>query len=159
MGVNQTAHQVSSILRNEAYKILRSNIMRALARLGEECVIKVRDRSGEDSWYDQTGNLRSSIGYGAYDHGMKYLESAFSTIKNGAVGSGEGKRYLHELAKQYEKCFALVIVAGMSYAEYVERKDNKDVLASTELWARQQVESYISKAIERACNQINSMLL
>ena len=154
----KNAKEVTNILRNEASRILRDNIMRALVRLGEECVIKVRNRSGEESWYDQTGNLRSSIGYGAYDYGKSYLESAFNAVVNGGEGSAEGKKYLHEVAQQYQKCFALVIVAGMSYAEYVEAKDNKDVLASTELWARKQVESYINKAIERACKQINTML-
>ena len=162
MGVKitiQNAKSVTQILRKEAPRILRDNIMRALARLGEECVIRARNRSGDDSWYDQTGNLRSSVGYGAYDYGKKYVESAFDTIKNGGEGSTEGQNYLHEIAELYQKCFALVIVAGMSYAEYVEAKDNKDVLASTELWARKQVNEYIDKGIERACKQINAMLV
>lgn len=161
MGVNisvQNAKQVANTLRKEACRILKDNIMRALARLGEECVIKVKDRSGEDSWFDQTGNLRSSVGYGAYWYGIKYFESVFDLVKDGYKGQGEGKRYLHQLAQQYDKVVALVIVAGMSYAEYVEAKDNKDVLASTELWARKQVESYLNKAIDRACKQINAML-
>ena len=154
----QGANEVANILRKEAYRILRDNIMRALARLGEECVIKIRNRSGEDSWFDQTGNLRSSVGYGAYYHGVKYFESAFDAVKDGYKGQGEGKRYLQEVAKRYEKVVALVIVAGMSYAEYVEAKDNKDVLASTELWARTKVESYLDNAINRATQQINEML-
>lgn len=162
MGVKitvQNANRIKQVLRKDAPRILRDNIMRALARLGEECVIKVRSRSGEESWYDQTGNLRSSVGYGAYDYGKKYVESAFDTIKSGGEGSAEGQKYLHEIAEQYQKCFALVIVAGMSYAEYVEAKDSKDVLASTELWARKQVNDYIDKGIERACKQINAMLV
>ena len=162
MGVKitvQNAKKITDILRRDAPRIMRDNIMRALARLGEECVIKVRDRSGEESWYDQTGNLRSSVGYGAYDYGMMYLESAFGTIKDGSEGSSVGQEYLHEIAEQYEKCFALVIVAGMSYAEYVEAKDNKDVLASVELWARSQINEYLKKAVERACKQINAMLV
>lgn len=162
MAVNftiQNGKKIADILRREAYRILRDNIMRALIRLGEECVIKIRDRSGEDSWFDQTGNLRSSIGYGAYDYGKKYVESVFETVKNGGEGSSEGQKYLHEIATQYQKCFALVIVAGMSYAEYVEAKDNKDVLASTELWARKEIETYLIKAVDRACKQINAMLV
>lgn len=161
MGVNisvQNAKQIAKIIRKEAYRILKDNIMRALTRLGEECVIKIKDRSGDDSWYDQTGNLRSSVGYGAYDYGRQYAESTFKTVLGGDDGSSEGKKYLHQIAQQYKKCFALIIVAGMSYAEYVEAKDNKDVLASTELWARKQVESYLNKAIDRACKQINAML-
>ena len=34
----------------------------------------------------------------------------------------------------------LIVVAGMEYAVYVEAMDNKDVLASTQLWAEKYVE-------------------
>jgi hypothetical protein len=33
----------------------------------------------------------------------------------------------------------------MNYAEFVEAMDNKDVLASTELWAREQVPLMLEK--------------
>ena len=44
-------------------EIIKSLTIRALSELGEECVNRVRDRSGDESWYDHTGNLRSSVGY------------------------------------------------------------------------------------------------
>ena len=48
-------------------RIINEEVKRALLYLGEQSIIKVRDRSGEDSWFDQTGNLRSSVGYALYD--------------------------------------------------------------------------------------------
>ena len=57
---------------------------------------------------------------------------------NGSKGKQEGQNYLEETAKTFAESsgFSLVVVAGMNYAEFVEAMDNKDVLSSTELWAR-----------------------
>lgn len=142
----------------ELYKIVRDEVMRALQYLGEESITKIRDRSAEESWIDDTGNLRSSIGYAVYDHAEIEVESAFEVVGQGAKGSSEGKRMITELAKLYAKVYALVVVAAMNYAEYVEAKDNKDVLASTELWARSKVDSYMKKALERAMIKINKIV-
>ncbi len=66
---------------------------------------------------------------------------------------------VEELAKQYSDTYALVVVAAMNYADYVEALENKDVLASTELWARGVVDSYIVEAKERAIKRINALTL
>lgn len=141
----------------KSQEILREEIIRALAYLGEQCVIKVRDRSAEESWIDQTGNLRSSIGYAIYEEGRKEIQSAFKIVKNGREGSDEGKKMIDELAGVYANTYALVVIAAMNYAEYVEAKDNKDVLASTELFARKEVGKYLTKAIRRAEEKINKL--
>ena len=141
----------------QSQNILREEIIRALSYLGEQCVIKVRDRSAEESWIDQTGNLRSSIGYAIYEEGRKEIESAFRIVKNGREGSSEGKKMIDELAGVYSNTYALVVIAAMSYAEYVEAKDNKDVLASTELFARKEVGKYLTKAIRRAEEKISKL--
>ena len=114
------------------------------AYLGEECIKKVRERDQKESWIDRTGNLRSSIGYGVYDHGRKEIESTFKIVKKGKNGPNEGKQLLESLAKQYADTYALVVVAGMNYADEVEALENKDVLASAELYAR----SVIGKRME-----------
>ena len=64
MGIRMTTKlgEVHKALMKEAERVERLTV-RALAYLGEQCVKKVRDRSGKESWYDQTGNLRSSVGY------------------------------------------------------------------------------------------------
>ena len=46
----------------------------------------------------------------------------------------------------------------MSYAEYVEAIESKDVLASTELWARARIDEYMQKTQERAEKRINKYL-
>lgn len=148
--------KVEAVLR-QSMLIMRDEIMRALSFLGEQCVIKVRDRSAMESWIDQTGNLRSSVGYAIYERGRKEIESAFKMVKNGREGSEEGKRMIDELAGVYSNTYALVVVAAMSYAEYVEAKDNKDVLASTELFARKEVGKYLNNAIKRAEAKINRL--
>ena len=63
--------------------IVGEEIIRALSYLGEQCVRRVRDRSGKDSWFDQTGNLRSSIGYAVYEKGKTVIESAFNQVAQG----------------------------------------------------------------------------
>lgn len=111
--------------------------LRALKYLGEECVKRVRDRSGDESWYDQTGNLRSSVGYMISHNGIIVDESEFNKVKDGGDGVLAGKELAGYLAKNDGHEWALVVVAGMNYAAHVEAMDNKDVLASTELWARE----------------------
>ena len=141
--------EVEAVLR-QSLQILRNEIVRALSYLGEICVGKIRDRSQLESWIDQTGNLRSSVGYAIYERGKKEIESAFNIVKGGREGAAEGKNMVDELAGMYSNTYALVVLAAMNYAEYVEAKDNKDVLASTELFARKEVNKYLTKAIERA---------
>lgn len=145
-------------LFNAIPDIISEEVIRALSYLGEECVARIRDRSSEASWYDQTGNLRSSIGYAIYQNGNISIESSFYQVKNGAIGVNEGKKAIIELATKYaNNQYTLVILAGMEYAEYVEAMENKDVLASTELWARGEVESRIQNALKRADNRITKL--
>lgn len=128
-------------------EIERVNILtiRALSRLGEECVTEARDRSPEESWIDRSGNLRSSIGYVIASGGEIIKYSDFTVVKNGTEGPKTGKTLAEEIAKKYRSGYVLVVVAGMNYAEYVEAMDNKVVLASAELFARQQLPSMMQK--------------
>lgn len=119
--------------------------LRALSYLGEKCVIEARDRSLEESWIDRTGNLRSSIGYVIASGGEIIKYSDFTVVKNGSEGPETGKTLAEEIARKYRSGYALVVVAGMNYAEYVEAMDNKVVLASAELFARQQLPSMMQK--------------
>lgn len=136
--------EIHKVLMKEANRVERLTI-RALSYLGEQCVSRVRDREGNKSWYDQSGNLRSSVGYVIAYNGNIIQYSDFNQIKQGSEGVSVGKNLAKELVKRYPNDYVLVIVAGMNYAEYVERKDNKDVLASTELWAMDQVPKMLEK--------------
>lgn len=145
-------------LFNAIPDIIEKEIVDALSYLGLECVTKIRDRSAEASWYDQSGNLRSSVGFAVYNNGKIAIESGFKQVLNGKDGVEAGKKAIIELATKYANSqFALVILAGMEYAEYVEAMDNKDVLALTELWARGEVESRIQKALAKAEKNVEKL--
>lgn len=158
MGIKceQSKAAIDSFFR-QAMEIMRNELFRALAYLGEQSVAKVRDRKEIDSWYDHTANLRSSIGYSIYDYGKKIIESSFAPVKGGAKGQEEGRKMVDELAGKYASTYALVVVAAMNYAEYVEACENKDVLASTEIWAKSKLDEYMTKAKERAVKRINAL--
>ena len=141
----------------KSFEILKNEITKCLVKLGDECIAKIRDRSKEESWIDRTGNLRSSIGYAVYDYGIKQIESAFQIVRNGNEGSSEGKKMISQLGSEYSNAYALVVVAGMNYASYVEALENKDVLASTELWAKSIVDSRLKRAKKTAVEKINKL--
>lgn len=146
MGIRMTTKlsEVHETLMREAERVERLTI-RALSKLGEQCVTKIRDRAGDKSWYDQTGNLRSSVGY-VIAHNKNIIQySTFNQVKQGSEGVKTGKDLAKELAKRYSNNYVLIVVAGMNYAEFVEAMDNKDVLASTELWAGEQVPLMLEK--------------
>lgn len=158
MGIQMTTplSEVDRILY-KSFEILKNEITKSLVKLGEECIAKIRDRSKEESWIDRTGNLRSSIGYAVYDYGIKQIESAFQIVRNGNEGSSEGKKMISQLGNEYSNAYALVVVAGMNYASYVEALENKDVLASTELWAKSIVDARLKRAKKAAVEKINKL--
>lgn len=128
-------------------EVERANMLtiRALSYLGEMCVIEAKDRPQESSWFDQSGNLRSSIGYIIVYNGKTIKYSEFNQVKQGSDGIKEGKELATELAKQYTSGYALIVVAGMNYAELVEAMDSKVVLASAELFARNELPNMMAK--------------
>lgn len=144
-------------LFQKAAKIIFDRVQYNLNYLGLLCVRRIRDRSGDESWYDQTGNLRSSIGYAIYSYGTKQIESAFDSVRGGAEGSQKGRRMVADLASKYSDTYALVVVAAMEYADYVEAIDSKDVLASTEIYAKSEVNKYLDKAIKEAEKEIQKL--
>lgn len=146
MGIRMTTSisEVQDAIQIAAERVEMLTI-RALAYLGERCVIEARDRSPEESWFDQTGNLRSSVGYVIAHNGKIVQYSGFQQVKNGSEGSKTGKEFATELIKKYSIGYALIVVAGMNYAEYVEAMDNKVVLASAELFAHKELPSMMQK--------------
>lgn len=149
-----SASALDAFLQRAARKI-QENVLKALSKLGDESVVRIRNRSTKESWIDHTGNLRSSIGFAVYEQGSKYMESAFSQVLSGTDGSVKGKKMINDLAKEYSRVYALVVVAGMEYAGEVEALESKDVLASTKIWATSIVEQRVKTAIDSAVNEIN----
>ena len=136
------------------YETLQEQIIIQLQYLGQECVSRIRGRGQCESWIDRTGNLRSSIGSAVYEDGKKKLSTAFESVFGGQEGSEAGKRMIDALAKEYSQTYAMVVVAGMDYASYVENMNGKDVLASTRLWA----ESVIGERIEDALHNAEEII-
>jgi len=160
MGIRcQTSSKDIDEFLRRAARLIRDYMLRAMTKLGEESIARVRDRGPVESWTDHTGNLRSSVGYSVYDHGVKYMQSSFSTVLSGSKGRSEGMRMVSELAQEYSNVFALVVVAAMDYAGYVEAVNGKDVLESTRIWAQSVVEERLNRAKEEAVKVINSWKL
>ena len=119
-----------------------------LQMLGKECIIRAR---GEhvNNWQDQTGNLRSSIG-------EPILESTFEQVNAGNAKEGDvydgaqrGIQFCKTIGEQTHG-IALVVVAGMSYASYVE-KNGKDVLTSAE--------QYVERELPRMLEELKSQII
>ncbi len=138
MGIKITPYsEISAFVDTSIQKWLNS-LKAKLRTIGLETVKFVRDRTAEESWMDQTGNLRSSIGYGIVQDG-KLVRGKFEQVKDGVKGKAEGPSYLQQLASEIPTGMALIIVAGMDYAAYVEAIENKDVLAKAELMVREEL--------------------
>nr|DAP49973.1 MAG TPA: hypothetical protein [Caudoviricetes sp.] len=102
-----------------------------LAAIGEQ-VLNVARLNG--SYRDQTGNLRSSIGYVVVIDGEVIQMSSFDAVKSGGNGARMGKQYVKRLIRKFPQGVVLLVVAGMKYASYVSAK-GYDVLDSSELLA------------------------
>lgn len=136
--------EINALIKSETERVDKI-VIQALSNLGDMCVKEARDRAQEESWFNQTGNLRSSVGYVVVAHGRIVKSSDFGTVLQGSEGSRVGKALAEELAKKYSSGYALIVVAGMHYAEYVEAKDSKSVLASAELLAHAEFYNVMEK--------------
>lgn len=110
---------------------LQAAMLRELHIIGEKCLNAARQTN---SYRDQTGNLRSSIGYVIVSDGKIVYESSFEAVKNGKDGSSSGAAYAKKLARQFPQGLVLIVVAGMDYAAHVAAK-GYDVVDSAELLA------------------------
>lgn len=119
--------EVKKRVEKQGVKTNDTKIERWLSYIGEKLcnhartVTKGHSSGGYD---DQTGNLRSSIGYRLYKDGKKLKDGGFKNVSGGNAIS-EAKDALDRYGLAYEipvKGWTIVIVAGMSYATYVESK-------------------------------------
>jgi len=145
---------------NEAIERTMRAVIMNLQVIGEKCVNAARslpsmsradegaDRPHRPNYIDDTGNLRSSIGYVLVVDGQIISESSFASVGNGKQGSEAGKSFAESLASNYPTGFALIVVAGMHYAEYVSAK-GYDVLDTAELTAEQLVNQLMSELTQQ----------
>ena len=131
MGIKQvtTDKEISDFIGSNL-ELFRFRLIRKMAYVAEQVLNAARST---DSYKDQTGNLRSSLGYVIVEDGQILDLSDFKVVKNGQEGSRTGTEYIKSLASKYRKGIVLIVCAGMNYASYVEA--NFDVLDSAELLA------------------------
>ena len=135
-----TAEQIDAYIEKQM-QTWRKLIVRNFIYVGEQVLNAARST---DSYKDQTGNLRSSIGYVIVKDGSVVRASSFEQVKNGSDGTSKGRSYAESLAARYKNGIALIVVAGMNYAAYVKKR-GYDVIDSSELLAEQLVPQMLRK--------------
>ena len=94
---------------------IEQRIIWTLAMVGENFVNEARSLR---TYKDQTGNLRSSIGYIIARDGNIIQEN----IEGKAEGRSQAKKIAEEVLRENKKGFVLIVIAGMEYAAAVESK-------------------------------------
>lgn len=155
MGVKiQGFDDMMAKLNSKAQRIVE-RYLEELDKLGYDANGYIRNRTAEESWMDQSGNLRSSIGYIVVHDGEIRKSGGFERVngpkrdKSSADGSAEGRSYAERLAANYPTGYALIVVAGMEYAAYVEAKANKDVLAGGEIFLKKEVRKLVRRLSQK----------
>ena len=117
-----------------------------LQRLGEMCLVEVRTNKG---YMMQTGALLSSTGYEVFVDGVaihSQFDAASGAESNAAETGIKSGQSIAEIIGKGTKGIALVVVAGMNYAAYVEAK-GYNVLSSAEHLAERELPRMLEKLI------------
>ncbi len=109
---------------------VRQPIINVLQYVGEAFI---REARLNGNYMDQTGNLRSSIGYAVVVDGTIVHDGYVQQTKEGTEGQSASKKFLTSVAKEYQG-LSLIGVAGMKYAVYVMSM-GYNVITSAELLA------------------------
>lgn len=126
----------------------------ALRSVGEYVVNQIRN-GHMSNWLNDTGNLRSSVGFAVCKKGQIVSMSDFGTVLQGSEGSRKGKMLAQSLASQYAHCdYTLIIVAGEEYAVYVEAVENKIVLSSGWLYIKKELPKVLRERVKQALQKI-----
>lgn len=146
MGIKlTTSHaQIEATIKAKT-DIAKAAITREMGVIGEKVVNYARTNgSGLKDYIDRTGNLRSSIGYTLVQDGTEQQSGGFQQVQSGAEGVQKGRALAQEIAAQNPTDTTLVVVAGMNYANYVERR-GYDVLAGAKLECERLVKEMLKK--------------
>lgn len=117
-----------------------------LQRLGEMCLTEARNNKG---YMMQTGALTSSTGYQVFVDGVaihSQFDAASSAESEAAARGIKSGQTIAEKVGKETKGVALVVVAGMNYAAYVEAK-GYNVLSSAEHLAERELPRMLEKLI------------
>lgn len=125
-----------------------------LQELGEMCVTHARTLPASIGFNDQTGNLRSSIGYAIFKDGVA-IHSLYEKVDgtnadgkplDGSHGVVVGAALAQSVADENPQGIMLVVTAGMNYALHVESK-GRDVLTSAELLAERELPRMLDELV------------
>lgn len=137
-------------LKNGARKIV-DKYLQDLSGLGDRAITFIREKSREEGIEDRSGNYRSSIGYVVVRDGQIAAKGGFDRVdgperaKSTVDGSQEGEEYAKRLAKNYPKGYALIVVVGVENAAYLQSIENKDVLASGEIFLNKELNGLVAE--------------
>ena len=134
---------------NAAKENARNAVVSVLTDVGMQCVAEARNNG---NYMDQTGNLRSSIGYVVLQDGKPVVNGAskqYSGTKgNGEAGPAAAEALLTQLQAKFPWGIVLIVCAGMNYAAYVENVRHKDVLTTAELKAESLLKQLLSGIVK-----------
>lgn len=120
-----------------------------LLQAGGEKFVEIARKNG--SYHDQTGNLRSSVGYVIAKDGDVIIENFKRSEKgiNGSEGISKGRQLAEEVSLSFTGGYILVGVAGMDYAAAVEARGNEVVTG-----ASIQCNEYLKEALQSVYKKI-----
>lgn len=116
--------------------------------LGEELVKYAKDKH---NYTDRTGNLTNSISYVV----VRNKEIVFGP-DNSTVADDAALQAALKMIETLPDCIALLIVAGMNYAAYVEAK-GYNVILPAELKAKTDFPQAMRKLMDKARAKANEM--
>lgn len=115
MGVKTNISDVVRELNKTAERIEQA-LIETFVQVGEQVANIAKD---SHTYKDRTGNLTNSIGYGVVVGGKIVERGGFGGGEGGSVGEIALEKRAAEVQKD---AIAIVVVAGMDYAEAVERR-------------------------------------
>lgn len=118
-----------------------------LLQASGEVFVKYARESGR--YNDQTGNLRSSIGYVILKDGVEFSSNfeKQNVGTEGEKGVEKSMKLARDLGNTFNTGYVLIGVAGMEYAIYVEAMESKDVITGAQIrtqeWMRRAIKQII----------------
>lgn len=138
---------------NKFLLVVEKRQIERLQYLGELCATKAREIPKSIGFEDQTGNLRSSIGYMVFKDGVAVHEG-YNQVGTGSEGVMAGAELAKKVGSKYKNGISLVVTAGMNYALFVEAK-GRDVLSSSEMFARQELPKMLNELKRNITKALN----
>lgn len=148
MGIKAQFTQEQLKRRFDAFlAMVKKKQIARMQRLGEMCLIEARNNKG---YMMQTGALLSSTGYMIFVDGValhSQFDAASGAESNAAQNGIKAGQALAEKVGKNTKGVALVVVAGMNYAAYVEAK-GYNVLSSAEHLAQRELPRMLEEFVQ-----------